>query len=89
MVVDATKERRRRILSDHLYQMVGPARVFLDEVAHVVDEAGNENKGSLLGLLLDYSRGSGKNNDYKLGKNVVLTTLPTNHGKVIAVTRPL
>ena len=56
MVVDATEERCRRILSDHLDQKVGPARVLLDEVAHVVDEAGDENERSLLGLLLDYRR---------------------------------
>jgi hypothetical protein len=89
MVVNATEESRRRVLSNHLDQKVCPAGVFFDKVAHVVDEAGDENERSLLGLLLDYIGGKAVRMDCKLGEKLVLTALPADHGKVIAVTWPL
>jgi hypothetical protein len=54
MVVDTTEERRCCILPDHLDQEMRPARVLFNEGTHIVDEAGDEDEGSFLSLLLDY-----------------------------------
>jgi hypothetical protein len=89
MVINTTKERCRRVLPDHLDQKVWSTRMLFDKRAHVVDEAGNEDKRPLLGLLLDYTRGSGKKRVCKLGEMFELTTFPADHGKIVAVARPV
>lgn len=53
VVVNTAEERRRRILADHLDEQVRATGVLVDEVCHVMDEAGDEDEGTLLGLLLD------------------------------------
>ena len=56
MVVNTTEERSRRIAADVLDEQVTSTWVLIEEVGDVVDEAGDDDQGTLLGLLLDCMR---------------------------------
>ena len=53
VVVDTAEERSRRILANHLSDKMTTTRVLVHESGHVVDEAGDDDQGTLDGLFLD------------------------------------
>lgn len=55
VIIYTSKERRRRILANVFLQEMSTTRMFVDEGANVVNEAGDENKSSCLRLVLDYT----------------------------------
>jgi hypothetical protein len=54
MIVDATKEGCRRVLANHLDDQVRASRVLVNEIGNIMDEAGNDDQGSLQSLFLDW-----------------------------------
>ena len=53
MVIDTTKERRRRIFANILHKKMSPTRMLIDKIRHVVNESRDENQGTLGRLFLD------------------------------------
>lgn len=53
VVIHTAEEGCRRVLANHLDQEMRATGVLVDEVRHVVDEAGDQDKRALLGLFLD------------------------------------
>jgi len=52
MIIDTTEESGCRILANVLDQEMTTSRMFVEEIRDIVDETGNNNKRSLLSLLL-------------------------------------
>ena len=53
VVINTTEERGRRVATDILDEKVTPTRVFVKEVGDVVNEASDDDKGTLGSLFLD------------------------------------
>ncbi len=88
MVVDTTEERCCTILADHLRNEVTATRMLIDERGDVVDEASDNDQGTLHRLLLDWaqavSRGClAKKRDEKL------TAIPADNRQVSALGGPV
>lgn len=56
VIVNTTEESSRSVPAEVLLDQVTATRVLLHEGRDVVDEAGDEDQRTSLGLLLDYKR---------------------------------
>ena len=54
MIIDTTEESCRRILANEFDKKMRAARMLVDEVRHIVNEARNKDERTLSRLLLDY-----------------------------------
>jgi hypothetical protein len=57
VVIDAAEEGCCRVLANHLDQEMRATRMLVNEIRHVVDETGDQDKRALLGLFLDWRDG--------------------------------